>query len=97
MQYEARYKAKAKLKQLTEQQLVEFRDIINNAVLRTPVGKEYNVKHFMQMIRAEYKASSLAGVNLGIGEIGYMLTEHEDIKWINCQCGGVGKFRRLYD
>lgn len=95
-QYDTRYRASKKINALDVVQLADLLDAINKAIDSMRVGQEVDASYLVRKIRPAYKASeALAGVNLGIAEIGYMATADDRIKWINCQCGGVGKFRKV--
>lgn len=96
--YQARYKSDKKLRELSKEQRGKLTEIIIKGVEDTPIGKEFDISYFMRLIRPAYaQEEELKGINLGIGEIGHCLVAMDNIKWINCQCGGVGKFRKEYE
>lgn len=93
--YKARYRSGQRIEALTEEQTSALVALINKGIEAAPLGKEFDIYYYMKLIRSEYRATeALSCTNLGIGEIGHMLVADDRIKWINCQCGGVGKFRK---
>lgn len=98
MEYGNKYDYEEIIRELDKKNLKKLEQYIKEIIPKMSYNLEYDLAYFLRQMRIKEVDKNFTEYNMKLFSnitIGYLVCKQDNIKWINCSCGAVGKFRRL--